>query len=99
MIEAKAATVPTAESPGVVTPEVDEIVPVSLAWRTGGPTGLSSFHILSINQGFDTRLLGAFCVYGHSVEVNMPGSLELDRSSAGIGSIRSEREITVASSI
>jgi hypothetical protein len=99
MIEAKAATEPTPESLRVVTPKVDEIVPVSLAGRTGGPTHLSSFHIFSVNQRFDARLLGAFRVYGHSVEVNMPGSLELTRSPTSIGSIRGEREITVASSI
>ena len=99
MIEANAATVPTAESLGVVTPKVDEIVLVSRAGRTGEPTHLSGFHIFSIDQRFDTRLLGAFCVDGHSVEINMPCSLKLDRSSTSIDSIRGEREITVASSI
>ena len=99
MLEAEASTISTAESLCVVTPEVDTIIPVALSGRSRKPAEFSIFHVFAICQRRDIPLLRSFGIHDNSVKIHMLCSLQLYRGSPGIGSIRWNRKISVASSV
>src|SRR5580658_5755079 len=80
MVERKATAISTPALLRIVSPHASAIMPVLLPNRTGGPTHLDPFHILPIDERFDISLLCAFRVYGDSVDIHMPTSLEFNRA-------------------
>ena len=95
MVERKATAISTPALLRIVSPHASAIMPVLLPNRTGGPTHLDPFHILPIDERFDISLLCAFRVYGDSVDIHMPTSLEFNRAAPGVCPIRGNCKITV----